>query len=253
MMSASSSEDDVPLMANNTIDVIIPEQHKTYMQFCCAEGNCFSNFKDLEDRLVDIKPKLLFNYIHRNNDDVIVTSCPMTQKLYEFLFDIWNWKMHLLFEDNYITDLEVNCAGKGKIYAAWRIMDQYCGRFHQKNLTRNIVDIMITIPDHNVVIYEHFCFKYFHCSKGSPYVLIPDKLKTGLAKLYEKYFVDMSMANISERIHFTCISYSHNEDEGPDGKHVKIIPKWYLKELYTSTQRVSRIVYYYVILLHVML
>ena len=79
-MSGSSSEDDVPLMAKDTIDVIIPEWHKTYMQFCCAEGNCFSNFKDLEDRLVDIEPKLLFNYIHRNNDEVIVSNCPMTRK-----------------------------------------------------------------------------------------------------------------------------------------------------------------------------
>ena len=95
--------------------------------------------------------------------------------------------MHLLFEDNYITDLEDNWAGKGKIYAAWRIMDQYHGRFHQKDLTRNVVDIMIMIPKHNVVIYEHFCFKYFHRYRGSPNVLIHDKLKTGLAKLYDKY------------------------------------------------------------------
>ena len=135
-----------------------------------------------------------------------------------------------LFEDNYITDLEVNHAGKGKIYDAWRIMDQYRGRFCQQNLTRNVVDIMIMIPNHNIVIYENFCFKYFHRSKGSSYVLIPDKLKTGL-----------------------CISCGHNEDKGPDRKHVKTLPKWYLKELYTSIQRVSKIVIYYVILLNVML
>ena len=131
--------------------------------------------------------------------------------------------------------------GKGKIYAAWRIMDQYRGRYRSKNLTRNVVDIKITIPDANVIISEHFCYKYFCRSKGSPYTTVPDILKPTIDKLYNRYFVDMSLANLSKRIHFMCAYCSHDEQEGPKDRHIRCIPKWYLKELYSTTNRVSKV------------
>ena len=119
-------------------------------------------------------------------------------------------------------------------------MDQYRGCYRSKNLTRNVVDIKITIPDANVIISEHFCYKYFRRSSGSPYTTVPDMLKPIMDKLYDRYFVDMSLANLSKRIHFTCAYCSHKEKEGPKDQHIRCIPKWYLKELYATTNRVSR-------------
>ena len=53
--------------------------------------------------------------------------------------------------------------------------------------------------------------------------------------------MDMSLANILKRIHFTCAFCSHEEKEGPKDHHIKNIPKWYLKELYATTHRVSKL------------
>ena len=238
--SDHEDQDDDILMANNTISVCINERHKTYMRACCSEGRCFAKFKDMETRIMDSDPEALFSNVHTNDNNIFVTSCPLTKKWSEFLFDVFNWHTHELSEENYVTELAVNRMGKGKIYAAWRIMDQYRGRYRSKNLTCNVVDVKITIPDANVVISDHFCYKYFRRSKGSPYTTVPDILKPTLDKLYDRYFVDMSLANIPKRIHFTCAYCSHEEKEGPKDRHIKTIPKWYLKELYATTHRVSK-------------
>ena len=118
-------------------------------------------------------------------------------------------------------------------------MDQYRGHYRSKNLTRNIVDIKITIPDANVIISEHFCYKYFQKSAGSPYTTVLQMLKPVMDKLYHRYFVDMTLAKLSKRIHFTCVYCSHEEKEGPKDQHFRCILKWYLKELYATTNRVS--------------
>ena len=244
--TSATSDSDVDdhdaevLMANDTITVCINERHKTYMKACCSEGCCFAKFKDMDTRLLESDPEALFSNIHENDNNIFVTSCPLTKKWSEFLFDVFNWKTHELFEENYVTELDVNRHGKGKIYAAWRVMDQYRGRYRSKNLTRNVVDIRITIPDANVIISDHFCYKYFRKSAGSPYTTVPTMLKPVMDKLYDRYFVDMSLANLSKRIHFTCAYCSHDETSGPKDRHIKSIPKWYLKELYTTTNRVSK-------------
>ena len=241
-VSTTSDEDhdgDV-LMTNNTITVSINEWHKTYMKACCSEGTCFANFKYLEDRILDADPEPLFGFVHENDNGCVVTSTPMSKKWSEFLFDVFNWKTHELFERNYVTELDVNRQGKGKIYAAWHVLDQYRGRYRSKNLTHNVVDIKVHIPDANLIISEHFCFKYFRRSKGSPYTLVPDVLKSTLSSLYDRYFDDFNNFDVvSRRIHFTCAYCSHEEEEGPEDKHIRCIPKWYLKELYQNTTRVS--------------
>ena len=119
-------------------------------------------------------------------------------------------------------------------------MDQYRGHYRSKNLTHNVVDIKITIPDANVIISEHFFNKCFRRSSGSPYTTVPDMLKLIMDKLYDRYFVDMSLANLLKRIRFTCAYCSHKEKEGPKDRHIRCIPKWYLKVLYATTNRVSR-------------
>ena len=40
-----------------------------------------------------------------------------------------------------------------------------------------------------------------------------------MIRLYDKYFVDMTLSNVSTRVHFTCAYCDHNEDEGPEKKH----------------------------------
>ena len=100
-------------------------------------------------------------------------------------------------------------------------------------------NIMITIPEQNLTISEHFCYKYFRRATGSPYTLVPEILRRVVDQLYYKYYVNKSLATAQERVHFMCAYCSHEEDEGPEKKHIKSIPKWYLKELYSTTKRVS--------------
>ena len=107
------------LMANDTITVCINECHKTYMKACCSEGHCFAKFKDMENRVLEADPEALFSNVHENDNSIFVTSCPLTKKWSEFLFDVFNWRTHELFEENYVTELAVNRRGKGKIYVAW--------------------------------------------------------------------------------------------------------------------------------------
>ena len=92
-----------------------------------------------------------------------------------------------------------------KVYACWHILDRYRGRYINRNLTRNMVDIKVTVPEMNIVFEEHFCFKYFSRSKGSPYTLFPEILKGAVCKIYNKYYTDQSYENAKGRIHFTCV------------------------------------------------
>ena len=96
------------LMANDTITVCINECHKTYMKACCSEGRCFAKFKDMENGVLEADPEVLFSNVHENDNSIFVTSCPLTRKWSEFLFDVFNWRTHKLFEENYVTELAVN-------------------------------------------------------------------------------------------------------------------------------------------------
>ena len=98
-----------------------------------------------------------------------------------------------------------------------------------------MVDIKVTVPEMSILFEEHFCFKYFARSKGLPYSLIPEIMKSAVCKIYNRYYEDQSYENIKERIHFMCIYCQHNEEEGPSKLMVKdAIPEWYMKEIYKS-------------------
>ena len=214
------------LMPNNQIEVQLQERHKTYMQFCCSEARCFRNFLDLDDRIMDADPEPLFNYCHQNDNNVFVLSTPLTRKWAEFLQDLWEWQTHKLFEQNYVTDIDVNNAGQGKIFAAWRVLDQYRGRFRRKNLTRNVVDIRITIPERNLFITEHFCYKYFQHSRGSPYTLVPHILKTIVAKLLKnltRNVVDIRIT-IPERNLFITEHFCYKYFQHSRGSPYTLVP-----------------------------
>ena len=83
----------------------------------------------------------LFSNVHENDyNSIFVTSCPLTKKWSEFLFDVFNWRTHELFEQNYVTDLEVNRRGNGKIYASWSDYGPVQRTLQIKELdTRNLV------------------------------------------------------------------------------------------------------------------
>ena len=149
--------------------------------------------------------------------------------------DVWDYKTHEDFANGFVTDVNVNTYGCNKGHTCWHILDQYRGHYVNRNLTKNMVDIKVTIPEMNIIFKEHFCFKYFAHSKGLPYTLVPKILKGAVCKIYNRYYEDQSYENVKERIHFTCIYCEHDEEEGPSKLMVKdAIPKWYMKEIYKS-------------------
>ena len=54
--------------------------------------------KDLESCIMDNDLEPLFSYVHKNDQGIFVTSSPMNKKWSEFLFDVFNWLTHALFE-----------------------------------------------------------------------------------------------------------------------------------------------------------
>ena len=96
----------------------------------------FGKFKDIETRILEVDPQPLFSNIHIKENGVCVPSVPLTKKWSEFLFDLWNWCTHELFEENYVTQMDVNHCGRGKLYAACLFEENYvtqmdvnhCGR-----------------------------------------------------------------------------------------------------------------------------
>ena len=215
--------------------VQLKERQPSFMQSCCGEARCFKNFLDLEDRIKDSDPEQLFRYVHKSVDDIVVTSTSHNLKCTEFMKDVWDYRTHEDFANDYVTDVNVNTYGSNKVYACWHILDRYRGHYLNRNLTRNMVDIKVTVPEMNIVFEEHFCFKYFACSKGSPYSLVPEIMKGAVCKIYNRYYEDQSYENVKERIHFTCIYCQHDEEEGPSKLMVKdAIPEWYMKEIYKS-------------------
>ena len=112
---SATSENDVDdhdadvLMANDTITVCINECHKTYMKACAAQrGIVFAKFKDMENRVLEADPEMLFSNVHENDNSIFVISCPLTKKWSEFLFDVFNWRTHELFAEDYVTELAIN-------------------------------------------------------------------------------------------------------------------------------------------------
>ena len=62
----------------------------------------------MENRVLEADPETLFSNVHENDNSIFVTSCLVTRKWSESLFDVFNWRTHKLFEENYVTELAVN-------------------------------------------------------------------------------------------------------------------------------------------------
>ena len=109
---------------------------------------------------------------------------------------------HYFNNDDFTCDLDVNMNGHNKVYAAWHVLDQYRGRWGRKSVTRNVVDIIINVPEWNIQVKHHFCFRYFNCSRGSPETLIPHILKRVVSLFYERYYTDNTTQNVTTRRHY---------------------------------------------------
>ena len=199
------------------------------MQECCFNGDCFNNFKDLAERIEYLSGKPLLDYIHESPTGLLINKIPRGTKWNDFLFDYWDYKSQCDFKEELITTLDVNRFENDKIFVNWRVLDRYKGRFGRHGLTRNMIDIRIYIPDRNLAMEEHFCYRYFCRSRGSPQSLICNILKEGIGHLYNRYYVDNDYKVLIGHEGFRCYTGSCNHDMNgsvPD-YFINLLPDWY--------------------------
>ena len=93
---------------------------------------------------------------------MLINKVPKGTKWNDYLFDYWDFKSQCDFEEEFTTTTDVNCFGNDKVFVNWRVLDRYKGRFQTHSLTRNIIDIRVYISDRNIMMQEHFCYRYFN-------------------------------------------------------------------------------------------
>ena len=162
------------------------------------------------------------------------TKCPKAWnggEVFLWLLGFWSQKD---FVDEFTTTVDVTRYSNNKIYVNWRLLDKYKGRFRGHGLTRNMIDTRIYIPDCNLYLEEHFCFRYFACSCGSPDSLLRTCIKEGIAKLYDRYYVTTDYHVVVNCQTFCCYtgSCSHQMDAPIPDKVVNTLPAWYYKNMY---------------------
>ena len=134
-----------------------------YIRGCCATSTCFKNFLDLDDHLISVTPHLICELMHEDCSGNFMPTMPDTFKYRNFLIDLMEFRMqHYFNNDDYTCNLDVNMQGHNKVYAAWHVLDQYRGRWGCHSVTRNVVDIIVNVPEWNIQIDHHFCFRYFN-------------------------------------------------------------------------------------------
>ena len=210
-------------------------------------STCFKNFLDLDDRLMDTVPNAIMELLHENCSGDFVPSLPDTGKYRNFLTDMMEFRMqHYFNNDDCTCTLEVNVEGHNKVYAAWRVLDQYHGHWGRKSVTRNVVDIMINVPEWNVQVQHHFCYWYFNRSHGSPETLVASTLKWVVVLFYDRYYTDQTIHNITMKKHYLCLNCDHEVDEGPSKDLKASILESFYKATYDDQNlpQVSYHVYY---------
>ena len=149
----------------------------------------------------------------------------------DYAFDYWDFRQQQWFQTRYTTLLEVNRCGKNKVYCDWRVSIKYKGHYMHQNLTRNMVDISITIPSLNITKEDQFCFRYFNYCNGSPHTLVPHILKEAISTIYNDYFVNnLDLATIASRKNCLCDNKcDHDDDQGVDADLKLLIPQWFMR------------------------
>ena len=220
-------------------------RHFSYMQACCERSSCYSDFTDLVERLVGKEFEVLFEYCHKDvatSPDDMLYTVPNVRKWKEFLFDYNDYDTVVKLENEWTTNLHVNSLGRDKIFMTWRVMEQYRGRYNGRGLTRNMIDIKIAIPKLNLKAYEHFCFRHFDRSRGSPSQVLPFYLRRAMAQLYNRFYIDENPRPAVDKYKYLCKTCTHDRAE-PIPDHVLCsIPEWYYEMCYpeeTGAKRVS--------------
>ena len=149
---------------------IRPRRHcHCYIRGCYATSMCFKNFLDLDNHLLSASPSAIYELLHENCSRNFVPTIPDTFKYRNYLIDLMEFCVqHYFNNDDFTCDLDVNLQGHNKVYTAWRVLDRYRGRWGHCSVTRNVVDIIVNIPEWNVQVEHHLCFQYFNHSRGSP-------------------------------------------------------------------------------------
>ena len=114
----------------------------SYMRECCFQGTCYKNFTTLDNRIVNARFTIMFDYLHKASDGELIKGCP------NFVVagsSCSTTGIGLLgrIENNFTTLLEVNCNGNDKIFMNLCVSDKYKGHYAGIGLTRNMVDIPV--------------------------------------------------------------------------------------------------------------
>ena len=241
------------MASNPTTPVIKPthdattasKRHKSYLQWCCPGKVCEKDFYGVTDRLEVIKFRPLFKaFIHYNKEGEVVSSLPYSKKFSEYSFDFADYNASWRMEEKFVTTKEVSALGRDRISLYWRLLDKYSARYDRNGYTRNLVDVVVLIPERNIIAEEHFCFRYMSRRQGEPAVILPQLLRQAMARLYNRFYVFEGEQFIPLQITFRCSpeKCDHKDsDEIPDTL-LTMIPDWFYSRLYpndTSAIRVS--------------
>ena len=219
------------------------------MKECCFNGQCFDGFRDLEDRIANLSGKVMFSYVHENLDKMLIDKVPKGSKWSEFLFDYWDFWSQKDFMDEFTTTVDVNRYSNDKIYVNWRLRDKYKGHYRGHGLTRNI---RIYVWDCNLYLEEHFCFRYFSHSHGSPDSLLRACIKEGIAKLYDRYYVTTDYHVVVNCQTFHCYTgpCCHQMDAPVPKEVVNTLPAWYYNNTYPLEGQLKRVSYFWLHIVH---
>ena len=130
-----------PTLSGTNCDVHMRERQPSFMRSCCGEARCFKNVLDLEDHILDLDPDQLFHFVHKNTDDIVVTSTPKPSNGLNSCMMYGDYRSNEDFGNGYVTDISVKSYDKNKVLVCWHILDIYRGHYITHNLTRNMVDI----------------------------------------------------------------------------------------------------------------
>ena len=113
---------------------------------CCVVNTCRNNFKDLPERLMKAEPYAVFELGHENICSEMVHTVPDTLKWHNFLFDLSDFRTQHFLNEDFTCNIGVNGLGHSKVFAYWRVLDKYRGRWGDCSIARNVIDITISVP-----------------------------------------------------------------------------------------------------------
>ena len=219
--------------------------HKSFLQWCCPGKVCKKDFYGVPDRIEVIKFRPLFEaFIHYNQEGEVISSLPYGKRFSEYLFDFADYNTSWRMEEKFVTTKVVAALGRDKISLYWRLLDKYSARYDRNGYTRNLVDVVVIIPERNIIAEEHFCFRYMSRHQGEPAMILPQLLRQAMARLYNRFYVFEGEQFIPLQITFSCSprKCDHKDSDEILDTLLTMILDWFYSRLYpnnTSAIRVS--------------